>query len=341
MRANIDDIQRQLTLAASNCVSEAEAAYFAGLSVNTHLRKAPRMNPLQEALDDIQKWQELRGKNIQAITDRESILLLDFNGLPPAIKIKYIHDELEKRARRNGMAAVGFRNSNGVITLNSWSAGLAARDLIGISMFNGGTGCSVPHGAKTGVLGTNPIAYAIPTQTSPIILDMATTEIPFFEVKNARERNLPLPANSALDRDGKRTKRAGEALTGDGVANLLPLGGGFKGYGILMLIEILTGPLVQSLLSTRQTSGWNPSEYGCLIIAIDIASFTDPDSFKQSVSDMCDRIRSLPPAQGFDAVQIPGDRGNRRVMERMATGEMEIDKELIEKLHCAIAASKA
>jgi ureidoglycolate dehydrogenase (NAD+) len=332
MLASIDDIKEKLTAAASTCVSGPEAAYFAELGIDTHLRKAPRMNPLQEAIDDIKKWRSLEGSRVQTIEGRGSVLLLDFDGLPPSLKIKYIHDELEKRARQHGLAAAGFRNSNGVITLCPWSTGLAKRGLIGISMFNGGTACCVPYGARSGVLGTNPLAYAIPTETDPIILDMATTEIPFFEVKTAKADGLALPPHSAVGPDGSPTTDAAQALTDRGIANLLPMGGGFKGYGILMLIEILTGPLVRSLLSTRQSAGWHPREYGCLVIAIDVAGFTDPTDFRRSVSAMCDQIRHLPPAEGFAAVRMPGDRGNAKVNRGLASRNIEIDEKLMQQL---------
>ena len=117
-----------------------------------------------------------------------------------AIRSYYAH-----RARQFGLAAAAFRNSSGVITLNMWADGLARRDLIGIAMFNGSTGCMVPFGGTRGVLGTNPLAYAIPTAGDPMVLDMATTEIPFFEIKNAKEKGSPLRENVAVDRHGKPT----------------------------------------------------------------------------------------------------------------------------------------
>ena len=332
MRVGIEDIKNQIATAASKYVSEEEALYFTDLVVETHLRKAPRMNPLQEAVGDIEVWRHLDDTKVKTLIKKESVLLLDFNGLAPALKIKFIHDELEQRARKNGIAAVGFRNSSGIITLNPWVTGPAKRNLICIGMFNGGTECCVPYGAKRGVLGTNPLAYAVPTDADPIILDMATTEIPFFEVKQAKEKDQALPANAALGTNGNPTTIAAEALSDDGVANLLPMGAGFKGYGIVMLIEVLTGPLVQSLLSTEQTSGWNPTEYGCLILAIDIASFTDPAVFKSAVTEMCFHIRRLSPADGFDAVQVPGDRGHAKVNRCLSRGGIEIDAELIRRL---------
>ncbi len=96
----------------------------------------------------------------------------------------------------------------------------------------------------------------------PMVLDMATTEIPFFEIKNAKEKGTPLRSHVAVNSHGRPTTVAKEALSEDGVANLLPIGGGFKGFGITLLIEVLTGSLVQSLLSTAQAPGWHPHEYG-------------------------------------------------------------------------------
>jgi LDH2 family malate/lactate/ureidoglycolate dehydrogenase len=332
MRMKIDEVKSLLAAAASKYVPDEHAIYFADLFVETHLRKAPRMNPIQEAVEELQVWSEQTDKSVETVVDKESVVVLNFNGLAPSLKVKQIHDELERRARKNGIAALGFHNSAGVTTLNMWSQGLAKRDLIGISMFNGGTRCCVPYGGRRGVMGTNPLAYSIPTASDPIILDMATTEIPYFEVKNAKDKGQPLRPNVALDPQGNPTTDARAALSDDDVANLLPFGAGFKGYGIVMLVEILTGTLVHSLLSTQQKPGWNPTECGCLIIALDIGSFVEPSHFKQSVSKMCEELRSLDPADGFDAVAVPGDRGHARQRQALATGEIEVQDDVIEKL---------
>jgi len=147
MKVKIEVIEEHLKTAAAKLVSEEEAAY---LILETHLRKAPRMNPLEDTVADLKVWAEAGGRKLKVEVDKESVLLLDFNELAPALKIKYIHDELERRARKNGMAAVGFRNSSAVITLTPWSEGLARRNLIGITMFNGGTRCTVPYSGTRG-----------------------------------------------------------------------------------------------------------------------------------------------------------------------------------------------
>ena len=318
-------------------MSSEEAAYFSGLYVETHLHRSPRLNPVEEAVTDIKVWKD-SGKNderenrIRTEVEKEGVVVLDFSELASSLKIKYVHDELEARSRKNGIAAVGLRNSSGIITLLPWALGLVRRDLIGLAMFNGGVNCCVPFGGTRGIFGTLPFAYAIPTADAPIVSDMAMTEIPFFQIKYAKEKGESLPNRSAVDRKGLPTTNAAEALGEDGVANLLPIGGGFKGYSLAVLVEILTGSLVRSLLSDRQTAGWHPSEYGAFIIAIDVGSFTEIDRFKREVSDMCEAVSRQQPAEGVSKVVIPGDRGRGKAEALLKAGEIEIKDKLMEEL---------
>lgn len=332
MQTSIEDLRDLLTAAAQKFVSHPEAEYFAQLWLETHLKKAPRMNPLNEAVDELKVWADNSKKNIERIMAKSGVSIFDMHGLAPSLKIKEIHDDLEKRAKSNGIAATGFLNTSGIITLNLWADGLAKKDLIGIALFDGGAKCTVPIGGTRGIFGTNPMAYAIPTADQPIVLDMATSEIPFFELKAAKENNIPLKPNAAVDRHGRSTKNAADALSDESVANLLPMGGGFKGYGIMLLIEILTGSLIGGMLSTEQKAGWNPSEYGCFLLALDIGSFTDLDLFKNKVSKMCQDIRREPPADGFDKVVVPGDRGMSKLKEAQQKGSIEVDNKIMNAL---------
>jgi len=53
---------------------------------------------------------------VQTIVDNIGVMIFDFNGLAPSLKIQYFHDMVEQKARRNGIAAIGFRNSSGINT---------------------------------------------------------------------------------------------------------------------------------------------------------------------------------------------------------------------------------
>lgn len=328
MTIKIDDLERLLSTAAGKYVSSPEAEYFASLCIETHLRRSPRLNPLEEAIADIKVWREFRNGpqtvSISADVKKDAMLILDFCGLAPGLKLKYVHDELQERCQKNGIAAVGLRNSAGIITLLPWAFGLAQRDLIGIALFNGGVNCSVPHGGTKGIFGTLPLTYAIPTRQEPIVSDMATTEIPFFQLKNAKETGEPLPGGSAVDLKGLPTTDAAEALSDSGIANLLPIGGGFKGYSLMVLMEVLTGSLVRSLLSNSQTPGWHPTEYGAFIVAIDLGNSNAVVKFKSEVSDLCEVIRKQHPAEGAVRVSVPGDRGLEKATALRKIGEIEV-----------------
>lgn len=332
MLIEIKETERQLAKGAGKFTDPASAERFASLYLTSHLRKAPRMNPLQEAVADLKVWRDNPGKNMETLVDRDGVLLFDCNGLAPSLHIGAIHDSLATRARRNGIAAAGLINSSGIITLSMWADGLARMDMVGIAMFNGGCGCTVPFGGRKGLLGTNPLAYAIPTDDVPLTIDMATSEIPFFEIRQAREQGRELPPGVVVDQHGLPTTDPLAAMTEEGVTNILPLGGGMKGFGLMMLIEVLTGSLIRSKLSNDQSPGWNPKEYGCFLLAIDIGAFTDIDLFKKQVGAMGRTVRAMEPAAGGAPVQMPGDRGHAREQSARSTGMIEVDEKTVNEL---------
>ncbi len=71
MKIQIDEIKKQLVRAASTYVSEQEALYFANCYIGSHLRKAPRVLPIQEAIFDLKVWQENHDKKVQTIVDKK------------------------------------------------------------------------------------------------------------------------------------------------------------------------------------------------------------------------------------------------------------------------------
>jgi ureidoglycolate dehydrogenase (NAD+) len=333
MKVKITEIRKLLQEAASKYVSKEEAEYFAEENIGTHLKKAPRSNAIGDIIPDLQNWKKLHKKQEMIVEkDKNATFLLDFNGLAPSMKLKWIHDELEKRAKKHGASLVGIRNSGGIHVLNLWTDGLGKRDLIGICMFNGGPDGVVPFGGTKGIFGTNPISYAIPTNNKPVIVDMATSDIPYFEIKKAKNDNKKLRKGVAVDSTGEITTDPHKALSDDGTSNLTPLGNSYKGYALVFLIEVLTGAYVNSLLSTQMDPSYVLEEHGGLLIALDISTFTDIRKFKKSVSQMCDVIRKQKPKKGVNHITVPGDRSYARLEEAKKEGLIDIEKEKYEDL---------
>ena len=332
MKIKINQVQNLLIKAAKKFVSNKEALYFAKEQIDTHLKKYPRTNPLEEAIGDLESWEKNLKNKMEIQVDKKASLLLNFNKLGPSLKLEYIHDELEIRAKKYGISMLGINNSAGIHTLNLWTDGLGKRDLISLCFFNGGPDGVIPYKGTKGIFGTNPLSYAIPTTDKPIIVDMATSNIPYFEIRNAKAKNKKLEKGVAVDSNGRITTDPKKALADNGISNLIPLGGGYKGYALVLLIEILTGSLVRSFLSSEMTPGYVNEEHGGLILAIDIRSFTDLKKFKQSVSKMAEVIRSQKPAPGIKRITLPGDRNYEKLKKALKKGEIKLDKKVIERL---------
>lgn len=332
MKIKIDELKNLLKTSALKFVTEEEAEYFANEQVDTMLKKQPRTGSLKDVISDLKASTKNINNKVEIEAEKPSLLLLNFNSTGPSLKLKYIHDQAELKARQNGISIIGI-NHGGVHTLNLWTDGLAKRDLISIFMYNGGPTGVVPFGGTRGIFGTNPMSYGIPTLDKPIIVDMATSDIPFFDIVDAKNDNKPLRSGVAVDNNGQITTIPTEAIDDKNeVANLLPLGGGYKGYAIVLLIEILTGSLIRSLLSTEMTPGYEVAEHGGLLITFDISSFTDINKFKKSVSEMCQQVRNQKPAVGVDKITIPGDRDYEKLNSLVDVGEVEIDDKLLSQL---------
>ncbi|MDD3648219.1 MAG: Ldh family oxidoreductase [Candidatus Dojkabacteria bacterium] len=329
----ITDAERLLEKAASKFVTSSEARYFSQFTISNHLKKYPRINPFNEAVSDIESWQLNENSKEKIVVEKKASVLIDFDELAPSLRLKWIHDELLKRSRESGISMVGIYNSGGIHSLNYWTEGLAQRNLIGISFYQGGYGGVVPYGGTKGIFGTAPISYAIPTDSRPILADMATSNIAYFDLLKAKKQKTKLPRNSAVDKNGVPTVDPNRALFPNLDSNLLPIGGGYKGFSLLLLVEILSGALVRGCLSHEFTlEADDPTEQGFVIIAIDVSTFTVLSRFKKSISSLCDQLRNQKPGKGFKKILIPGDAGYNRMEKLKQSGSIPVDKNILDKL---------
>lgn len=339
MNITLTDLKQKLIAAAQKHVSEQEAEYFAELTIDTHLKKAPRSNPLKSSIKDIKNWSSAGRTSISKTVDKASVTTFDFDGLAPSLKIKEIHDELVAKARQTGMAAVAVKNSGGFHTLTLWTDALQEQGILPICFVNGGPCAVVPYGAKGGrdqsVCGTNPLSFSAPTKDVPFSADMATSQIPYFELVQAKKQGKQLPKDAAVDSEGNVTTDINQTIIDieNEACNMTPLAANHKGSALVLLVELLTSSLIGSPNSLEMTQNtFVPAEHGNLIIGFDIASFTSLDTFKQSSSLLADKISSLRPKAGFDEVNYPGQRADQRKQAVLAKGEIEVDEKLVELL---------
>ncbi len=334
---NSNEVQRVLEKYAAQVVSPDEAQYFAVEAVETHIKKYPRTNPISSLLSDVENWTNNKGKSPRVTVDLPGLSKIDFNGLSPSPKIKWIHDILEKKTKANGISLVSVVNSDGMHTMHFWTQGLAKRGLLAVAAYNGGPLAVVPFNGTRGIFGTNPLTYAFPNKEDITVVDFATSEIPFFQIMDSVKSGKKLPKNSAVDSEGIHTRDATKAIDAKEVSNLLPIGGGYKGYALNYLLEVMTGSMVGSMLSTEMSDTYIGTEHGGFILAIDINAMNPIESFKSEVSQMNTKVREQRGRDGTKVI-IPGDNNLERY--KKGVGRFRTKEETLKKLEDLAASLK-
>jgi ureidoglycolate dehydrogenase (NAD+) len=213
------------------------------------------------------------------------------------------------KARSAGIAFVGVRNSGHFAAAGYYSLMAAKTGLIGISVAND-TPSVIAPGARKAVVGTNPFSYAIPaSRHPPILLDMALSTVAGGKVYQARVLGQPIPDNWIVGLDGLPTTQA--ELYPEQAA--LTPAGGYKGFGLALLVETLAGLLTGAAV-TFGVASWmavgadQPTRHGAAFIAIDPAVFGPRYEFLERVDALIDEIHAAPTVAGVERILVPGDR---------------------------------
>jgi LDH2 family malate/lactate/ureidoglycolate dehydrogenase len=175
-----------------------------------------------------------------------------------------------------------------------------------------------PLGGMRPVLGTNPVAIAVPSSHGPILLDMGTSAYMMTEVMLRERLGELLPEGVALDPGGKPTRDPAAARRGA----LLPFAG-YKGFGLALMIQAL-GLLAGSGLDTG-------IDYGYLFIAFRPDLFGPAEAFERRVTQLIERVKATPRQPGVDDIRIPSERAFR-ARERALHEGLEIDKMVFDAL---------
>ena len=212
-----------------------------------------------------------------------------------------------RKARETGLALTTVRNSGHYGAAGYYAYLAAQQDMIGLSFTNVDPGVAVP-GSRGSVLGTNPIAYAVPAgQEPPVLLDIATSVVAASKIYQLRDQGRTLPEGWALDGEGLPTT---DPHGYPHVGALLPMAG-HKGYGLALLVEILTGVLGGGDFG-RTVRGWitgqPPVNQSHAFIAINVDAFEPIAKFKRRMDDLIRQIRSAPKAKGADRIYLPGEK---------------------------------
>lgn len=213
-----------------------------------------------------------------------------------------------EKASRFGVAFVSLRNT-GHIGAAGHFAGQAAKSGF-ISMITGNDIPSVAApGSKKAVLGSNPMAYAIPTGGDPILLDMATAAVAGGKVYAAIQRGEKIPTTWLIGPDGLPTT---DGTLYPHATALAPMAG-HKGYGLALWCEVLSA-LIPGGAMTWQVGSWmfdppsRPSWHNASFMVMHLDAMTDRNEFDLRMQTLSNEIHAAPAADGVESVLLPGER---------------------------------
>ncbi len=223
-----------------------------------------------------------------------------------------------RKARESGACFITVNNSNHYGMAGYFAKLATDADMVGITATNAPPNIA-PWGSPKSYVGTNPIAFGVPTSGEPIILDMAPSVVAMGKVILAAKLGKPIPEGWALTKEGKPTTDAAEGAKG----TVVPIGGP-KGYGLSMFMDILCGILSGAQFGPHLHNMWNdftnPQNVGHFFLALDISKFTDVDLFKKRLGQMVTEIKDLPRSEGVAEIFVPGEIEQRLRAERKAKG---------------------
>lgn len=223
-------------------------------------------------------------------------------------------------ARQNGVAWVGARRSNHAGAGGVYAAIPLRHGMIGLYGAASSANHMAPWGGAEPLLGTNPIAVAIPAgEEAPVVLDIATSVSSFGYIRDHALQGKPIPEGWAIDRAGKPITDARRATEG----SLLPIGG-YKGSGLALIIGLLAGVLNGAAFGrdVREfgTTATSEANTGQFVIALDVARFLPPEQFAAEIDRHVRELRGSARLPGMDAIRIPGEARRQRQQDRSRNG---------------------
>ena len=214
----------------------------------------------------------------------------------------------------------------------------AAQNMIGMHWSTGGSTVAAP-GGKGRLIGNNVIAFAAPGKHhGPFVLDMAPTMAIANKLHMLQWEGKRMPEGYAIDAAGQPITDPGVYFATEGA--ILPLGsssafGVHKGFGLLLLSDVLTGLLSGDGGSMLRRKG----EHSHAFCALHIGAFPTGGEFTELMDTVVEKLHATPTVPGAGRIRYPGERGNLIYEERSATGiplrrhVVNDLQEMSEKLH--------
>jgi len=220
-------------------------------------------------------------------------------------------------AATHGSGHVAVKNSTHFGAAAYFALEIAEHDMIGMS-FTHSDSLIIPTHGKRKFLGNNPVCFAAPVAgEGPMCLDMATSIITFNAVRRLREIGGRAPEGVGADAEGRPTTDPHQ------ITMLLPVGG-YKGYGLSLMVEVLCsmltgmpyGPHIPKMFENLEEKRF----LGHFVSALNISGFQEVETFKNRMAELVNELRNEPPLDPGRPVMVAGDPEKIKEAERSRSG---------------------
>ena len=216
-----------------------------------------------------------------------------------------------KNASKSGISLVAIKNS-GHFGLSGYYLEKAAKKNLISLCFTNAPPAIAPFGSKTKLFGTNPIAFATPTNSKiPFIFDASMSKINRGKIRLAAKNNKKIEYGVALDKSGNVTTNAKKALKGV----QLPIAE-FKGSGLAWMVDILAGVFSGAAHAGKVKDPFDdftgPQNVGHIFITFKSNLFTS--NYKKRIEDNIRIVKKLPKAKNKKEIMYPGQNKNKRYL---------------------------
>ena len=233
----------------------------------------------------------------------------------PVVTVFAMNKTIEK-ARDAGVCWSIIRNTTHQGAMAYYSLMAVEHDMAGIAVV-----CSPPNMAPFGAKGkgvhNSPIAIAVPAKEGdPLVLDMATSVVAGGKLNLAQDKGESIPLEWSLDPEGNPT-------TVPSFDNILLPFAGPKGSGLALMFATLSNIMVGNPLLEPNITGRAPTARGVqnsFLVALDIGAFTDVEKYKADIDALIAAQKTLPKADGFEDILVPGEPEYRTQAERSRNG---------------------
>lgn len=326
-----DLIQSCLALLQKVGVPPDQAATIAEIVVEADLRgvESHGLLRLPAYIHRVQAGLMTAVTAVKTVRERGATVLLDAqSGFGQVAGVVAMNQAID-RARQHGVGVAAVRNANHFGIAAHYAMMALSQRMVGVVTANAAPSMAAWGGAAP-VLGTNPICVAIPTGGNvDIVLDMASSMVARGKIRLAASKNQRIPLGWALDAEGHATEDPLAALKG----TVVPIGGP-KGYGLALIVDVLSGVMTGADFGTRLTSVHElkqNSSVGFVTQALDITAFAEWEEFQASMATLVAEVLNSPRAPGVSRIYLPGEIEWLKQQERLRSG-VPVPQEVLQEL---------